>query len=95
MTGVLRIPILEQGISFGDLLRSTALPLLRMPKFPDFIPWLFWSLGVVSLAFDWGQENCWFVPQVYLVPRVLLHFILLSISWCFWLSHYRSNHYVI
>ena len=33
-----------------------------------------------SLTFDWGQENCWLVPPVYLVPRVLLHFLLLSIS---------------
>ena len=28
-----------------------------------------------SLAFDWGQENCWLVPPVYLVARALLHFL--------------------
>ena len=33
------------------------------------------SLGVDSLAFDWGRENCWLVPPVYLIPRVLLHFL--------------------
>lgn len=31
------------------------------------------SLGVDSLAFDWGRENCWLVPPVYLAPRVLMH----------------------
>ena len=33
------------------------------------------SLGVDSLAFDWGPENCWLVPPVYLIPRVLMHFL--------------------
>ena len=33
------------------------------------------SLGVDSLAFDWGRENCWLVPPVYLIPRVILHFL--------------------
>ena len=32
-------------------------------------------LGVDSLAFDWGLENCWLVPPVYLIPRVLMHFL--------------------
>ena len=32
-------------------------------------------LGVHALAFDWGGENCWLVPPVYLIPRVLLHFL--------------------
>ena len=31
------------------------------------------SLGVDSLAFDWGQENCWLVPPVCLIPRALMH----------------------
>ena len=33
------------------------------------------GLGIHSLAFDWGPENCWLVPQVYLIPRVLIHFL--------------------
>ena len=33
------------------------------------------SFGVDSLAFDWGPENCWLVPPVYLTPRVLMHFL--------------------
>ena len=33
------------------------------------------GLGVDSLAFDWGPENCWLVPPVYLIPRVLMHFL--------------------
>ncbi|CAH3182569.1 unnamed protein product, partial [Porites lobata] len=32
-------------------------------------------LGVDALAFDWGGENCWLVPPVYLIPRVLVHFL--------------------
>jgi len=40
-------------------------------------------LGVDTLAFDWGGENCWLVPPVYqvmgscvyLIPRVLVHFL--------------------
>ena len=32
-------------------------------------------LGVDALAFDWGGENCWLVPAVYLIPRVLVHFL--------------------
>ena len=33
------------------------------------------GLGVDSLAFDWGAENCWLVPPVCLIPRVLMHFL--------------------
>ena len=45
-------------------------------KVPRFYSLLFQpgSLGVDSLAFDWGPENCWLVPPVYLTPRVLMHF---------------------
>ena len=32
-------------------------------------------MGVDALAFDWGGENCWLVPPVYLIPRVLVHFL--------------------
>ena len=32
-------------------------------------------LGVDSLAFDWGQESCWLVPPVCLIPRALMHFL--------------------
>ena len=28
-----------------------------------------------ALAFDWGGENCWLVPPVYLIPRFLVHFL--------------------
>jgi len=31
--------------------------------------------GVDALAFDWGGENCWLVPPVYLIPGVLVHFL--------------------
>ena len=33
------------------------------------------GLGVDSLAFDWGQENCWLVPPVCFIPRALMHFL--------------------
>lgn len=33
------------------------------------------SLGVDSLAFDWGQESCWLVPPVRLIPHALLRFL--------------------
>ena len=33
-------------------------------------------MGVDALAFDWGGENCWLVPPVYLIPRVLVHFLV-------------------
>ena len=48
-----------------------------MLKFPGFIRCFFQpgSSGVDSLAFDWGQENCWLVPPVYLIPRALMHFL--------------------
>ena len=26
-------------------------------------------------AFDWGVENCWLVPPIYLIPCVLIHFL--------------------
>jgi len=45
------------------------------------VPWfysLFFQpgcLGVDALAFDWGGENCWLVPPVYLILRVLVHFL--------------------
>ena len=32
-------------------------------------------LGVDALAFDWGGENCWLVPPVYLIPRVFVRFL--------------------
>ena len=32
-------------------------------------------MGVDSLGFDWGLENCWLVPPIYLIPRVLMHFL--------------------
>ena len=32
-------------------------------------------LGVDALAFDWGGENFWLVPPVYLILRVLVHFL--------------------
>ena len=32
-------------------------------------------LGVDALAFDWGGENCWLVPPIYLIPLVLVHFL--------------------
>ena len=32
-------------------------------------------VGVDALAFDWGGENCWLIPPVYLIPRVLVHFL--------------------
>ena len=32
-------------------------------------------MGVDSLAFDWGQESCWLVPPVCLIPRALMHFL--------------------
>ena len=46
-------------------------------KVPRFYSLLFQpgSLGVDSLAFDWGRENCWLVPPIYLIPRVLMHFL--------------------
>ena len=33
------------------------------------------SLGVDSLAFDWGQESCWLVPPVCLIPHALMRFL--------------------
>ena len=33
------------------------------------------SLGVDSLALDWGQENCWLVLPVCFIPRALMHFL--------------------
>ena len=33
------------------------------------------SLGVDSLAFDWGQESCWLVPPVRLIPHALMRFL--------------------
>ena len=46
-------------------------------KVPRFYSLLFQpgSLGVDSLAFDWGLENCWLVPPIYLIPHVLMHFL--------------------
>ena len=32
-------------------------------------------MGVDALAFDWGGENCWLVPPVYLISRVLVNFL--------------------
>ena len=32
-------------------------------------------LGVDSLAFNSGQESCWLVPLVCLIPRALMHFL--------------------
>ena len=32
-------------------------------------------LGVDSLAFDWGQESCWLVSPVCLIPRALMRFL--------------------
>ena len=42
----------------------------KVPRFYSlfFQPGCF---GVDALAFDWGGENCWLVPAVYLIPRVL------------------------
>ena len=34
----------------------------------------FWtpgSLGIDAFTFDWGQDNNWLVPPIYLVPRVI------------------------
>ena len=42
-------------------------------------------LGVDALAVDWGGENCWLVPPVYLIPRVLVHFSSASLVG-FWSS---------
>ena len=32
-------------------------------------------MGVDSLAFKWGLENCWLVLPIYLIPCVLVHFL--------------------
>ena len=46
-------------------------------KVPRFYSLIFQPgrLSVNALAFDWHGENYWLVPPLYLIPRVLVHFL--------------------
>jgi len=62
----------------GAHLLLIALLILSMLKFLGFIHCFFfltWVFGCRWLAFGWGGESCKLVPPVYLIPRVLVHFL--------------------
>ena len=66
----------------------------------------FWNPGaeaVDAFTCDWGKDNNWFCPQVYLIPRIIMHGrqycavgTLLAPEWPlapFWLILYRDGKY--
>ena len=72
---MLKILISKRLIPSGAHLLLIALLILSMLKFLGLLFFQPGCLGVDALAFDWGGDNCWLVPPVYLIPRVLVHFL--------------------